>query len=352
MDHSRFVILRNIFDTYGSSIYKEKKKLEGLIRDLYPQEYIRERNALILTLKADVIEQFYLKIPIEQSHSQLFHELTTEYCLDPELSNWVIQAWRYALSDDKLVENQNGIRFGRKIAVNLREKCDCKDYGSFLTNYVWISDNHIGVILSLFGRHDYYFRKIDRFVDHEKFESIRSLECAKDDSQKSDHNHLILNFDVNNNCLENAINIKSTKNISISNAMLISGGKALHALTVENEHLKEKWTTILKKDYGAITPIIGKSTAVTVLYSTEWNIWENYAEPNPSISSFKVISLSQEDGKIKNHFDIPFQHNSTNSNLRIGDTFYLDNHVYEPYPKNNIVALNLKTGKIIWKSDF
>lgn len=339
MNHSRFIILRNIFDIYGPSIYKEKKKLEGLIRDLYPQEYVRERNALILTLKADVIERFYFKIPIEQSQSQLFHELSNEYCLDPELSNWVIQAWRYALSEEPLVENQNGIRVERKIRVNVREQCNCKEYGSFLTNYIWISDNHIGVILSVYGNHDYYFRKFDRFTDPEKFESARSLECAKDDSQKSDLNHLILNFDVNNNCLENAINIKSTKNIVISNKNLLSGGRSLRNLTVQNGALIEEWVIHIKNNCYVITPILWRDSAVTLLLT----------EPSPSIST--VVSFSMCNGKIKDDFTVPFQHNSRNSNLCIGDIFYLDNRVYEPYTKYQIIAINLTTSKIIWKSE-
>ena len=351
MDQSGFIILKNIIQIYGSSIYKDKRRMEGLIRDLYPREYTRERNALIITIKAGIIEQFFVEKSIEYSHSQLFHKLSTEYCLDPELSNWVIRAWRYALSDETFSENQNRIIVERKITVNVREKCDFKEYGSFLTNYIWISDNHIGVILSLFGRHDYYFRKIDRFADPEKFESSRSSECAKDDSQKSDHNHLILNFDIDNNCLENAIIIKSTKNISISNAIVISGGKALHALTVENDHLKEKWATTFKKDYGAITPVIGESSLITVLYSTEWELFNwDYTEPNPSIPTYELVDLSTKDGKLTKQFSIPFENTTTYSNLCIGDVFYLDHWKYNPYLVRNIIAINIKTGKILWKS--
>jgi len=202
MDQSGQIILKKIINNYGSTIYQEKKKLEALIRDLFPQEYFRERNALIITVKAGLIEEYFVNQSIDYSYSQLFHLLSNEYCLDPQLSNWVIRAWRYALSDDPLIESSKRIQIKRKIKVNIHEFEELPQYGNFLTNYVWVSNNQINVILSLFGSHHLYFHEIS-FSEQEEFESRRSMEIGSFDGiQKSDFIHYILNFDINNNILK------------------------------------------------------------------------------------------------------------------------------------------------------
>ena len=342
MDQSRFIILKNIFNTYGSSIYKEKKKLEGLIRDLYPQEYARERNALIITIKADIIEQYFVERSIAESQSQLFHLLSNEYCLDPQLSNWVIQAWRFAFSDDTLTEPHIKIEY--KIQVNIREHGDFNPKG-FLTNYVWVGKNHIGLILSLFGHEKLSFKDLDPFKTPEIFELCRDLEIRwrLGFRQKSDFEHVIINFDLTNKCLEKLQKLISTKNISISSDMVISGGKSIQALIVKNGCLIEKWAANFKKDYGSIVPAMGNGSLYSVLYSTEWVNLQGYKIQNPSIKTFKVITLSQQEGKITNHFDIQYKHDYTNANLCVGDIFYLDT-------QKSIVAINTKTGKIFWES--
>lgn len=354
MDQSGQIILKNIINFYGSTIYQEKKKLEALIRDLFPQEFVRERNALIITVKAGLIENYFVKQSIDCSYSQLFHLLTNDYCLDPQLSNWVIRAWRYALGDDSSIESQNKLTIEKKIKVNIHEFKELPQYGSFLTNYIWVSNNNINVILSLFGNHQFNFHEINRFNDQEKFEFRRSIEIGMlDGIQKSDFIHYILNFDINKKVLKKAINLNSTKNISITKDIIISGGKTLRKIIMTNDQPVIDWSFNLVDDYGAITPAVGDSSLITVLYSTEWELFNwDYTEPNPSIPTYELVNLTKNDGKIINQYSIPYENTTTYSNLCIGDVFYLDHWKYNPYLVRNIIAINIKTGKILWESEY
>jgi hypothetical protein len=59
-----------------------------------------------------------------------------------------------------------------------------------------------------------------------------------------------------------------------------------------NNQLVVDWSLNLLDDYGAITPAGGDSSLITVLYSTEWELFNwDYTEPNPSIPTYELVNL-------------------------------------------------------------
>ncbi|MDD1730344.1 MAG: PQQ-like beta-propeller repeat protein [Methanospirillum sp.] len=128
--------------------------------------------------------------------------------------------------------------------------------------------------------------------------------------------------------------------------MILSGGRSVTAFGIQNALFSSMWTRDFSNDYGAVAPVMGRNTLLTVAFSTEWLPYNQFKNPNPSFANVKLLSIKPDDGTVLQTFDIPLREEYRSppySNIQIGDVLYLDCGWH-------VAAINSTSGAVIWES--
>jgi len=227
-----------------------------------------------------------------------------------------------------------------------------KKRGKFLSNYVWINNNHIGVILSAFIKDEssfWKFKRYNRLENWEEYSNNRGfcIQFRLDGPQRLTSTHCIQIFDCINNQKISSNTVSSTKNLTISRNMIVTGGKSASLFCFSQDLFSTKWTHEFPLDQGIVTPVMGKDSLLSVVFSTEWAPYNSFRKPNPGFQNIKLVSMNPDDGAILQTLDIPLKteyRSPPYSNIAIGDIFYLDCGWH-------IAAVNSVSGTVIWESE-
>ncbi|NES20788.1 MAG: hypothetical protein F6K41_18105 [Symploca sp. SIO3E6] len=102
--------LRELIEKYGSSLYEDPRRCEGMLRDLCGQ-YRREINVLISAINqnlvAEMLEQKRNNIPPDLFLGRLARQMQDNLAIAEDASIWAVESWAIALgmiSDTSTVE--------------------------------------------------------------------------------------------------------------------------------------------------------------------------------------------------------------------------------------------------------